>query len=321
MKTAFKRVIGPIVGVVLFAAAAWTIWRALREHGVDEIIDAVRGLPPARLLAAGGVAVLCYALLAAYDALGFRYLRRRPPLGRVLLGGFVGYAMSNSVGSSVISGGAARQRLYAPLGLSLVELSALVAFCSLTYWLGFSTLAGLALVIDPPPLPDEVGLPRDTLRLVGAGVWVPLLVWGTWSFIGHKPVHFGGVDFRVPPFRITLAQILIATVELAISGYLFYLIMPPAPGWGYFQILGLFLVAQIAGFLSFIPGGLGVFDTIILLALGPAAGEPQVVAGLLAYRVIYHLIPLALGAAALITHEWHARRRGRRQAVVASSRA
>jgi phosphatidylglycerol lysyltransferase len=36
------------------------------------------------------------------------------------------------------------------------------------------------------------------------------------------------------------------------------------------ELLGVFLAAQIAGFASYVPGGLGVFETLMVFALHPS---------------------------------------------------
>jgi len=67
-------------------------------------------------------------------------------------------------------------------------------------------------------------------------------------------------------------------------------------------------VAQIAGVASTVPAGLGVFETGILLLLGSAAPTPALLGSLLAYRIVYYLVPLMLAVLLLAVHELAARR-------------
>jgi uncharacterized membrane protein YbhN (UPF0104 family) len=57
-------------------------------------------------------------------------------------------------------------------------------------------------------------------------------------------------------------------------------------------VLVSYLLALLAGLVSHVPGGLGVFESIMLLMLTPEVPPPTVLGALLAYRSIFHLLPL-----------------------------
>ena len=62
-----------------------------------------------------------------------------------------------------------RYRLYSTFGLSAVEVVKIIAICTLTFVLGFCTLAGAVFTFDPLPLPEliEVRLPFMTVQPIG----------------------------------------------------------------------------------------------------------------------------------------------------------
>jgi len=70
-------------------------------------------------------------------------------------------------------------------------------------------------------------------------------------------------------------------------------------------VLAVYMAAAVAGMLAHAPGGIGVVEAVTLAAL-PGA---ETIAGLLAFRAIYYLVPLALGGAALACFELFAVRR------------
>jgi len=79
-----------------------------------------------------------------------------------------------------------------------------------------------------------------------------------------------------------------------------YLLLPGDLGVGYVQILACYLIAVTLGLWSHVPAGLGVFEaTILLMIRAPNDQIAHVVAALLAFRAIYHLLPFALGCALL----------------------
>lgn len=67
-------------------------------------------------------------------------------------------------------------------------------------------------------------------------------------------------------------------------------------------------LAQIAGIISNVPGGLGVFETVLMLLLAPAVEADGLLGSLLVYRVIYYLTPLLMGVVLLGGYELYQRR-------------
>jgi uncharacterized membrane protein YbhN (UPF0104 family) len=74
-----------------------------------------------------------------------------------------------------------------------------------------------------------------------------------------------------------------------------------------------FLLGQIAGLVAQVPGGLGVFEAVMLWGLTPALKTSSVLIGLVGYRFVYFLLPLALATVAWVAREgrrwYHARTR------------
>jgi len=73
-----------------------------------------------------------------------------------------------------------------------------------------------------------------------------------------------------------------------------FALLPPAKGLSFASYLGVFLLAQTAGLISQVPGGLGVFETMILLLLSHTLPASLIFGALLAYRGIYYILPLLL---------------------------
>ena len=58
---------------------------------------------------------------------------------------------------------------------------------------------------------------------------------------------------------------------------------------GVLAFSALFLLAQVAGLLSHVPGGVVVFDTLMVLLMKSAVPVEQMMATLLRYRLVYYL--------------------------------
>src|SRR5437762_11297622 len=90
-------IVGPVVAIAAFAAAVALLYRELKDHSFQEILEAVKSIPPRRIVLAVGLTVLNYLILSGYDGLAVRYLKRPLRLSRVMLVAFVGYAMSHNL--------------------------------------------------------------------------------------------------------------------------------------------------------------------------------------------------------------------------------
>ena len=72
-----------------------------------------------------------------------------------------------------------------------------------------------------------------------------------------------------------------------------YMLVPDEPNIGFVMVAVIFVSATLLGFASAAPGGLGVFDAAMLVALWQFDKE-ELLAGLLLFRLLYYVIPFAL---------------------------
>lgn len=298
----------PLVSVALLAGALWVLHRELAAHHPREIAHAVAALPHATLLAALAVTALSYLVLPAYDALALRYLGRPLGLARTLLTGFTAYAFSQTLGFPLLTGGSIRYRFYAAWGLSSAEIGQLIAFTSLTLWLGALGVGGTALATAAPAALDRFPLPIVVTRGLGVLAAAVPLGYVVACLLRRRPIIVKGWEIPVPPPRLVLAQAALGVIDWALAATVLWILLPwdsppPVPAF-----VGVFIVAQIAGVVSHVPGGLGVFESLVLLLLKGDIATPRIVGSLVAYRVIYYLVPFAVAALGLAAYELRVRR-------------
>jgi phosphatidylglycerol lysyltransferase len=298
--------LGPLLTVLLFAGALWLLRNELAGFRYRDVMRALASLPSGRVLAALVLTALGYAAMTGYDTLAFRNIREPMPYRRIALASFVGYAFSNSLGHPLFTGTPIRARLYSGWGLSALQVTRIVVFCFLTFWLGFFTLAGAVFLAEPLPLPAGWRLHLATARPLGV-VFLLLVGAYLWNSARNKsPLRLGGVEMPLPGPRLALAQMLLSVMDWGLAGAVLYALLPSHEGLPFLTFLAVFLLAQLAGVLSQVPGGLGVFESAIVLLLTsrtsplPAA---QVLAGLVAFRGIYYFMPLLAASLALGAHE------------------
>ncbi|MNJ68870.1 Inner membrane protein YbhN [compost metagenome] len=61
---------------------------------------------------------------------------------------------------------------------------------------------------------------------------------------------------------------------------------------GYPSIVGVLMISSIAGVITHIPAGLGVLETVFITLLQGHYAKGTLLAALIAYRVLYFLLPL-----------------------------
>jgi phosphatidylglycerol lysyltransferase len=286
----------------VFAAALAVLHHVFSRFHFSEVTDQLRRIPAQDVQWAVGLTASSYLALAGFDGLGAHYIGRPLSPARILLISFVSHAVSHSAGFATLTGGAVRLRMYSAAGLSPGEVAAVVAFCGLTFGLGASGLAALALLVEPSLLSNVLTLPSAALRGLGGVLAVAVTAYVAWSATARRPIRLFRRDYPVPPPHLALLQIMVAATDLALASAALYVLLPAATRPDYPAFLGAYVVANLLGLLAHVPGGIGVFDATILV-LTPGAPPSAVLGALLLFRLFYNLLPLSLAALLLAVFE------------------
>lgn len=302
----------PFITVVLFAGALYLLQRQLAGFHYRDVMLFLRTLPRSRVLLAVLFTALGYAAMTGYDALAFRNLRNPLPYRKIALASFAGYAFSNSLGFALLTGTPVRARLYSGWGLSAPQVTRVVVFCFLTFWLGFITLGGVVFLLEPLPVPHGFYLDIATARPLGF-----LFLGLSLTYLGlaasrRKPLVVRGIELPLPGLRLAIGQVVLSCLDWGLAAAAMYALLPDHAGLDYPQFLAVFLLAQLAGVASQVPGGLGVLEATILYLLtrlSPATPVPQILGALVAFRGIYYFAPLLLASLGLAGYETRLRQR------------
>jgi uncharacterized membrane protein YbhN (UPF0104 family) len=299
MKRRLFRVLGSLFGLLLFAAALWVLHRQLRAHSIHDILRTLRELPFRQVLLCLALTCLNYFMMTGYDFLAVRYIGRGLHYRKIAMASFISFAFSVNMGLGTVAGGSVRYRLYSAWGLSALEITKLVAFCSATLVLGFLALAGLVFLLEPMAVPRALHLPFSSLRPIGVIFLGLVAAYLIWNLRKKGPLRIRNWEFDLPSPGLVIAQVTLASLEWAIGGSALYALLPAGLGLSFPGFLGIYLLALWAGMASQVPGGLGVFETLLVLLLTPILPAAESLGPLLVYRAIYYLLPLCLAAALL----------------------
>jgi uncharacterized membrane protein YbhN (UPF0104 family) len=227
----------------------------------------------------------------------------------VALGPFIGYSFSHNLGFAAVTGSAVRYRLYSSWGYTGVEVAKIAAICASAYFLGFFTLCGVVFLVATPPLPGalEVG---NTVRVTFAmSCLAVVIVYLAWVARGGPMVRLRALELPPPSLKLGLLCIVLSVADWMVATGVLYMLLPGSAGVSYVQLLGVFLLAAIIGGISHVPGGLGVFETVVLVCLQAHLLPSQVLGCLLVYRAIYFILPFVVATVLLGVYEFSRRRR------------
>ena len=283
-----------VLGLVLLVGAIYVVQKEFRHLRLHDITAALKGIPVQALVFSFIWTILSYGVLTFYDRLGTIYAGHKVSYGRIAFASFCAYSLSHNLGFAAVSGAAVRYRLYAQWGLTPLQIGKTVAFCSLTFGLGGMVLGGAILFGEPTSVPFfGQHVPLLALYGVGALLWAIVIgyvtlsrILGTFRIFGH--------DIELPGWRMAIVQVLLATVDVAITATIFYALLPSAPGLTWLIFLGVYVASYTAGLAANLPGGIGVFDTAMLFGLEPFMDAPHIVGAIVVFRLYYYVIPLFL---------------------------
>jgi uncharacterized membrane protein YbhN (UPF0104 family) len=310
--------LGLILSLTIIAVAVVVLYRILRDIDADELVDAIEATDWRTLVIAGLFVAGGYLTLTFYDLFALRTIGRSDVPYRVAaLAGFSSYAVGHNVGASVFSGGAVRYRIYSAWGLSVIDVTKICFVAGLTFWLGNATVLGLGVLYNPQAARALDQLPLWSNRLFAVVILAMLAAYVAWVWVKPRVIGREGWEVTLPGGPLTLLQIAIGIVDLACCAAAMYMLVPDEPNLGFVTVAVIFVAATLLGFASHAPGGLGVFDAAMFVALWQFDKE-DLLAGLLLFRLLYYIVPFVLSLAVLGTREILLGRGMRRLAPAAS---
>ncbi|MDQ6831487.1 MAG: GNAT family N-acetyltransferase, partial [Gemmatimonadota bacterium] len=141
-KPRWTRWLAPLASLVIFAIALNALRHLLQSVSVADVIGAFHRVSRTRIALSLLLAAGSYSALVAYDVLALRHEGTVLAVRRTLLASFVANGLSQSLGFTVILGGAVRYRMYSAWGLTGRQIAQTVAFTGISLWLGVLAVGG-----------------------------------------------------------------------------------------------------------------------------------------------------------------------------------
>ncbi len=293
--------VAAILGVA--ALGFFALHQLLMDVHAKDVRAAFHNVGLGQVAAAIALTAFSYFLLTLYDVLALHIIGRPLPYRTAALASLTSYTLSHNFGFALLTGGPARYRIYSAAGLETADIVRVIATASITFWAGIVVMAGAALAVHPMPLAfGALTVPLAAQRMIGiailaaAGLFI-LTLRGEARSITLFKWHFPR-----PTAGQACLQIAVAALDLAAASAAL-LVLVPGAGVGAFPVIFLgYALAIVVALLSHVPGGVGIFEAVIIAAL-PGVDPSKLLAALILYRIIYYLLPLGVGAILLAVHE------------------
>jgi phosphatidylglycerol lysyltransferase len=304
-----KRWLTALLPVAVFVLALVALHRSSGELHLRDILAEFRAIEPWRIAAAVVFAGASFLVLTAAERIALTLVRVRLPWRRYALTSFLAYAIGNNLGGSMLPGAAIRYRLYSALGMRAADIASVVAFGTITFALGVVTLTGAALIAHAGEAAPLLHVPRALATGLGIALLGVVAAYVVATARRRKPIGWRGWHIPLPSPRLATMQLALSSMDLLFASACAYVLLPATAGVSFAAFAALFMVALAGSVVTAVPGGVGVFESILVLLLARVPAS-QVLGALLAYRLVYYLLPFLIALLVLTAREaTHHRRR------------
>ncbi|SLN22745.1 Phosphatidylglycerol lysyltransferase [Aquimixticola soesokkakensis] len=295
-----------VIGLVLFCLGIWALAHELRSVHIGGVFAQVRAMDPQLLLAAVAATAAGYGAMAGYDRWALASVGKHLPARTVALGSFLGFGFGNTVGVSVLSGGAVRWRIYSAFGLNAFEMASVSSYIAISVGLGLSLVGVASVAIHPAALAALVPLSDLAVRIIAVALCLVSLA-GLFALSASKStLKIGRFEMAMPPPKVLAGQIVLSLFDTTMAALALWVLLP-AGGPDFIDFLPIYAAATMIGIASHVPGGVGVFETVVIAAMPVSAdgqfGVEHIAAALLLFRLIYFLLPFALAFVVVALNE------------------
>ena len=289
-----------VLGLLL---AANLLYKVFSRYSLGEVMDSIAAIPVSRLAAGIGFAALSYLCLTGFDWMGLRYAGKPLSYPKAAIASFTGLSIGHNLGVAALSSGAVRYRYYSRWGLSTEEVAKVILFCGVTVGIGLAALAGIALLVNPEDAANLLKLSPSGLFGLGLACLAIPIAYVVLSATVRAPLRLWNWSFEMP--ALAIGQVVIGTLNFIFVSACLHQMLAAEGEASFVQTATAFVLANIAILMTHVPGGLGVLEATVSHVLPGAAS----IGALVAFRVVYFLLPLFIGLPILGISELMLRKR------------
>ena len=276
---------GPVIALAVLAVAGWALHRQLTGLDWAAVGESLRSLGWRQLVPATLLLAASFAAYGLLERLASSHVGKPLPPLRAFAAALASQGISLSTGKGLLVAGLVRLRLFGRWGFTTGESLGVSVLVFLHGNIGLALLLGAACLWSRA---WEWAWWAGSLALGIAGAWLVACHRG-------KPIEVFNRQVVPPTVREQLIGAAVGAAEKLACVLLAWFLMPADPGIPFTTFAALLLVSLVLARASQVPGGLGVLEATVLGFWPGEAPRATLVAGLLAFRVAYYLVPLVPG--------------------------
>ena len=303
------KLLPPIASFAIIAIAAMVLWRKLSAVDPSGVAASFAAIPGSDLVLAGLFTAGAFLSMALYEVQMLRYLRPMASWKRPFLTALIAYPIGHAVGLGAFSGGAIRYRIYSAAGFSAADIGKLILLSVMPFASGLGLLAGVSMLSETEGAAAALHIQPQFVTMIGVGLLSAHVLYVGMVIARVRPLGSWLPAFELPSPKLTTIQYLLGISEVLCAIAVLYMLLPASANIGFSAFVAVFVTAVAAGTLSGVPAGLGVFESILLVTLTDVPTE-ELLGAVLAYRLVYELLPFVSGLLLLLAYEaWSPRRK------------
>ena len=292
----------PLVWLSIAALAIWVVAQRIGEIDFDEVLRDLAAVPMPIVIAALLCSAGVYTTVGLYEGIAVRLASGRNLRRQAFRTAVIANPVGRAIGVAMVSGGALRYRMYAPEGLSIREVGAIILLVAMPYVFGVGWLIDISLLLHLQDAARAFQLPVAVVAIFGVLGLAKDVGWLAFVASRTEPITIRGQSIRLPSLRDALVQIAFGLVQISLMTTILYLFMPPELNMTWPAFVAIYCLSFVAGQVSNVPAGLGVLEAALFLLL-PQVPPGKLVGAVLAYRAVYELLPLGVALVLLLIYE------------------
>lgn len=304
------------LSIVIAGFAIYVLAHTFQSVNLGDLASAIAATSADQIMAAGCLTFLSFLALTGYDGVALHQIRARVGYPTTALASFTSYAIAFTLGFPLITGGTVRYWVYSRVGLTGSKVASLTVIAGVTFWFGLIVVIGAGLTFRPGAMSVINHIEPVLNMLMGIFVLGTFFAYLAWVTARRRQVRIQGFCLELPGFGLTLAQCTLGIIDQCSAAGVLYSLLPHHAGVDFFTFAATYAFACVLGVASSAPGGIGVFEAVMLKAV-PISSQESLLAALVLFRVIYYLVPfflaLALLGASEVFRRWKVSRAAMRQ--------
>ncbi|CAN1494845.1 COG0392 Predicted integral membrane protein [Rhabdaerophilaceae bacterium] len=297
------KIAGTLASAGLFGISIAVLYFVIGELDRAKVATAFARASSEQIMLALMFTSVSYLMLTGYDWVALREVTTQRISYRIAaLASFTSYAVSFTLGFPLLTAATVRYWIYSAAGLGATAIASLTLIAGITFWLGMGVVFGLVMITQPGAATTFTRLPITLNLLIGLGVFAGI---GFYLFLvrnNRRRFVVKGWHLRLPSLPVTLKQMALGAADVSAGAAVLWVLLPPDVHVPFAVMLVAYVFAVVLGIASHAPGGIGVFEATMFLAL-PGVPHNDLLGALLVYRLVYYILPFVLALVLLGTRE------------------